>query len=92
MMVRSTRYAPAVAAILFAFAVGVIPAFAEESEKKSGGVRVDDLPKPIPQAMEQLKRIGNTVGDEISKAASKTAGAVNKAIKGNKNDKPKDQK
>lgn len=57
---------------------------AEDADKKSKPLRVEDLPKPIPQAMDQLKRIGNDVGNEISKATSKTAEAVKKAMKENK--------
>lgn len=45
-------------------------------------LRVDDLPKPIPQVMEKVKEVGNEVGKGISKAASTTADAVNKAVKG----------
>lgn len=55
-------------------------------------VRVDDLPKPIPQVMEKVKEVGNEVGKGISKAASSTADAVNKAVKGDKSDNQKSQK
>lgn len=55
-------------------------------------VRVDDLPKPIPQVMEKVKKVGNEVGKGISQAASTTAGAVNKAVKGDKSDNQKSQK
>lgn len=47
-------------------------------------VRVDDLPKPIPQVMGKVKEVGNEVGKGISKAASTTADAVNKAVKNEK--------
>ncbi|MBA2252215.1 MAG: hypothetical protein H0W13_05850 [Nitrospirales bacterium] len=55
-------------------------------------VRVDDLPKPIPQVMEKVKEVGNEVGKGISKAASTTADVVNKAVKGDKSDNQKSQK
>ncbi len=55
-------------------------------------VRVDDLPKPIPQVMEKVKEVGNEVGKGISKAASTTADALNKAVKGDKSDNQKSQK
>lgn len=45
-------------------------------------VRVDDLPKPIPQIMEKVKEVGNEAGKGLSKAASTAADAVNKAVKG----------
>lgn len=56
----------------------------EKSADKEGGVRVEDLPKPIPDVMEGIKRAGNAVGKEISKGASAGAGAVKKALQGDK--------
>ena len=55
--------------------------------KKDDGMRVKDLPKPIPDAMDAIQKFGNRVGEEITKGASAAAGAVNKALKGNKNKK-----
>jgi hypothetical protein len=55
-------------------------------------VRVDDLPKPIPQVMEKVKEVGNEVGKGLSKAASTTADAVNKAVKSDKSNNQKLQK
>ena len=52
----------------------------ESSEPKHSGVKIDDLPQPIPKVLDTLKRIGNNVGEEISKAGSKTANAVKKAV------------
>lgn len=54
-------------------------------------VRIDDLPKPIPQAMDKVKEVGNEVGKGLSKAASTTADAVNKAVKGEKSANHKSQ-
>ncbi|HTK86132.1 MAG TPA: hypothetical protein VL329_00305 [Nitrospiraceae bacterium] len=45
-------------------------------------VRVEDLPKPIPQVIDKVKEVGNEVGKGISDAASTATGAVNKAVKG----------
>ncbi len=56
-------------------------------EKKQGGVRVDDLPKPIPDFMKALQRAGNSAGKGISKGASEGAQAVKKVIKGSKDEK-----
>jgi hypothetical protein len=56
---------------------------AKEDESKKGSLRVQDLPKPIPQVMDKIKEVGNEVGKGISKAASEGAKAVNKAVKGN---------
>lgn len=55
--------------------------------KKDDGMRVKDLPKPIPDAMDAIQKFGNRVGEEITKGASAAAGAVNKALKGSKNKK-----
>ncbi len=52
--------------------------------KKEGGVRVDDLPKPIPDVMEGIKRAGNAVGKEISKGASAGASAAKQTLQGDK--------
>lgn len=61
---------------------------AKESESKKGSLRVQDLPKPIPQVMDKIKEVGNEVGKGISKAAGEGAKAVNKAVKGNKEKEP----
>lgn len=50
-------------------------------------LRVDDLPKPIPQAMDKVKEVGNEVGRGISKAAGTTADAVQKTVKGDTSEK-----
>lgn len=55
-------------------------------------VRVDDLPKPIPQVMEKAKEVGNEMGKGMSQAASTTADAVNKAVKRDQSDNQKPQK
>lgn len=55
-------------------------------------VRVDDLPKPIPQVMDKVKEVGNEVGKGISKAVSTTVDAVGKAVKGSKSDTQMSQK
>jgi hypothetical protein len=55
-------------------------------------VRVDDLPKPIPQVMEKVKEVGNEVGKGISKAAGTAADAVHKAVQGDKPEHQKTQK
>ncbi|MBM4123135.1 MAG: hypothetical protein FJ249_11165 [Nitrospira sp.] len=60
---------------------------AKEGESKKGSLRVQDLPKPIPQVMDKIKEVGNEVGKGISKAASEGAKAVNKAVKGDKDKK-----
>lgn len=68
--------------------MGVSVVFAEENEKKPSektqqegmGLRVDDLPKPIPDIMNSIQRIGNEVGDGISKATSEGAQAIKKAL------------
>ncbi|WP_447978533.1 hypothetical protein [Candidatus Nitrospira bockiana] len=76
---------------LWALAVVFLLATAAHAEEEKSGLslRVDDLPKPIPQAMEKIKQVGNEAGKGISKAASEAAGAVNKAVKGQK---PADKK
>lgn len=50
----------------------------EKKEKKE--LRVEDLPKPIPGIMDTLQRIGNEVGDGISKATSEGAKAIKKTL------------
>ena len=41
-------------------------------------VRVEGVPKPIPQVMDKVKEVGNEVRKGISKAASTATDAVNK--------------
>ena len=67
----------------------VYSALATGTGKAVAEMRVDDLPKPIPQAMDKVKEVGNEVGKGISKAASAAADAVNKAAKGEKPDSQK---
>lgn len=55
-----------------------LPGYAEDKK----GVRIDDLPAPMPQALEKIKEVGNEVGKGISKATGAAGEGVNKAIKG----------
>lgn len=52
----------------------------EKTQQEGMGLRVDDLPKPIPDIMNSIQRIGNEVGDGISKATSEGAQAIKKAL------------
>lgn len=79
-------------ALLFALTlshgvVGVAPlqpdvALAKEKEEKSKkeGLRVDDLPKPIPAFMKSIQRVGNSVGKAVTRASSEGASAVKKLV------------
>jgi hypothetical protein len=62
--------------------------FAAESENKKP-LRVEDLPKPIPEAMDALKRGGNAVGEAISKGSAEAARGVKKALDSDKSEKEK---
>jgi hypothetical protein len=62
-------------------------ALAGYAEDKKG-LRVDDLPAPIPLALEKVREVGNEVGKGISKATGVAAEGVNKAIKGNSDKEP----
>jgi hypothetical protein len=84
MKTRMYRTPIAVAVLCSALATGIRVTVAE--------VRVDDLPKPIPQVMDKVKEVGNEVGKGISKAASTAAGAMNKAVKGEKSENQKSKK
>lgn len=53
----------------------------DRAAKKEDGLRVEDLPKPVPSFMKTIQGIGNRVGKEISKATSKGAKAVKDAMK-----------
>ncbi len=57
-------------------------------------ISVNDLPKPIPEVLEGIKRVGDEVGKGISKATSAAADAVNKAVsdKGDKNKNKKEER
>jgi hypothetical protein len=68
------------------FAQAPEPEFApgRDSAPKRIDLKVEDLPQPIPHALDALQRIGNNVGEEISKATSKAAEVVNKAIREDK--------
>ncbi len=95
-MNRLTSYKAGIIALVLSLSVGpFVPSHAAETEgekttqqgegtKKGFSLRVDDLPKPIPEAMDAVKRVGDEVGKGISKATSAGAEAVNKAVKGQK--------
>lgn len=51
-----------------------------DRSKSKIDISVKDLPKPIPEVLEGIKRVGDEVGKGISKATSAAAGAVNKAV------------
>ncbi|MGH7230422.1 MAG: hypothetical protein ACREJU_03580 [Nitrospiraceae bacterium] len=72
------------AVILTILIFGTSFVWAGDDDKKDGSLKVKDLPKPIPQAMDKIKEVGDEVGKGITKAAAEAAAAVNKAIKGSK--------
>ena len=74
MKTRMYRAPIAVAVLCSVLVTGIRVTMAE--------VRVEDLPKPIPQVIDKVKEVGNEVGKGISDAASTATGAVNKAVKG----------
>ena len=51
-----------------------------ESEKKEGGLAIKDLPAPIPNVFDGIQRIGNEIGEGITKATGKTADVLQNAI------------
>lgn len=77
--------------MLFIFIFSSSTIFSQTTESKSShkdsakqshvDLKVEDLPQPIPKALDTLKRMGNNVGEEISKATSKAAEVVNKAVR-----------
>ena len=48
------------------------PAWADEhpSESKKGSVRVDDLPKPIPELLQKIQQLSRKIEPEISRFGS----------------------
>lgn len=103
-MKRFTVFTNAGLAIVFGVSLGfglaVLPSVAENSavakekqhETQKEGLRVDDLPKPIPSFMKTIRGVGNRVGKEISKATSKGAKAVKKAVQKDQGERPKKNK
>jgi hypothetical protein len=61
-----------------------------DQSKSKIDISVKDLPNPIPEVLEGIKRVGDEVGKGISKATSAAAEAVNKAVS-DKKDKDKQQ-
>lgn len=61
----------------------------EQAKDKDDGLRVKDLPGPIPDVLEGIKNIGNAVGKGISKGTAAAAGAIKKTIESNKKDEDK---
>ena len=73
-------------------AVGIVWTLSCAMEARATELRVEDLPKPIPQVMDKVKEVGNEVGKGISKAAGTTADAVQNAVKGDTSEKQKSQR
>jgi hypothetical protein len=77
--------------LLLAFLCYEDPSFSQSTEPESSpqestsqnhiDLKIEDLPQPVPKMLDTLKRIGNDVGNEISKATGKAAEAVNKAVR-----------
>lgn len=65
------------------------PGFTADEAEKKKPLKVEDLPKPIPEAMDALKRGGNAVGEAISKGSAEAARGVKKALDANKSEKEK---
>lgn len=59
-----------------------------DRSKSKIDISIKDLPNPIPEVLEGIKRVGDEVGKGISKATSAAAEAVNKAVS-DKKDKDK---
>ncbi len=57
-----------------------------ESEKKEGGLAIKDLPAPIPNVFDGIQRIGNEIGEGITKATGKTADVLQNAIQEKESD------
>lgn len=51
------------------------------SGKKEEGLAIKDLPAPIPKVIDEIQRIGNEVGEGISKATGEGTEAVKKAFR-----------
>lgn len=54
----------------------------QKEPSKKEPMRVDDLPKPIPNALKKMKEVGDDVGDAITRGAGKVGRATKKAIEG----------
>jgi hypothetical protein len=77
--------------ILFIFLISGWPIFSQTTDPKSShkdssaqnpvDAKVDHLPQPIHKVMDTLQRIGNDVGEEISKGAGRATEVVNKAVR-----------
>lgn len=79
--------------ILLIFLFSSSPGFSQTEEAESSHKdsakhkhvdrKVENLPGPISKVMGILRRIGNTVGKEFSKATGKAANAVKKTVREN---------
>jgi gas vesicle protein len=72
--------------ILLAAAVILVitpPAWADEhsSEAKKGSVRVEDLPKPIPELLQQIQQLSRKIEPEISRLGSTLGQELKVAVK-----------
>jgi hypothetical protein len=56
------------------FLAGAVPAWAEETppppSKSKGSVRVQDLPKPIPELLDKIQQLSGKIEPEISRLGS----------------------
>jgi hypothetical protein len=74
---------------LFLFAAAVIPAAAapvsaeqdERREPSKGSLRVDDLPKPIPELLQKIQQLSSKIEPEISRLGSTLGQELNVTVK-----------
>ncbi len=62
------------------------PSWADDDKSQSpseqkDGVRVEDLPKPIPELLEQLQSLSQKIEPEITKLGSKLGQELNQTVK-----------
>ena len=59
-----------VAAMMFAVATPVLAGEEPAAQPRKGSVRVQDLPKPIPELLEKIQQLSGKIEPEISRLGS----------------------
>ena len=70
--------------ITLATMLAVAPAWADEDQKdqpRKGEIRVDDLPKPIPELLQKIQQLSKKIEPEISKLGSKLGEELTLTVK-----------
>lgn len=80
MITGRSKYALAVLCALMLWGYGPVAGADDAPAKKDGHLRVDELPKPLPEVMDGIKRVGNEASKGVAKVGKAVRETADKAL------------